>query len=198
VKIAFDENVPLAMVRVFQLFQKEKQLQVLSRGLEVVKAKDFTPSREDPDYIRKNDAPWIRRFGKAGGKIIVSGDTNMKNVPQERLALVEEKMIVFFFDSQWSKWPFSKKCSLLLRWWPDIVAKAKKARAPKFYHIPSTWSDDATLRSVSTKDQKLVKVERQKKAQTRVAAQRKAKKATKELQPSFDFEGKRHHRRRSV
>ncbi|MEA2951836.1 MAG: hypothetical protein QOJ96_1356 [Alphaproteobacteria bacterium] len=126
-KIAFDENVPLALVRVFQTFAKERQLKKQFGEHVIESAADYTPKRGDDDYQKNNDAPWIRRFAKAGGKVIISGNTEMKNVPHERLALVQEGMIVIFFEGRWSQWRFFSKCALLLHWWPVIEKKLKTA-----------------------------------------------------------------------
>jgi len=102
-KIAFDENVPLGMVRVFQTFANERQLQKFIGGFVIQSAADFTPKPDDADYARRNDVPWIKRFSAAGGKVIISGNTEMKNVPHERLALIQEGMIVVFFEGRWSQ-----------------------------------------------------------------------------------------------
>ncbi len=40
-KVAFDENVPVAMVRVFQTFANERQLRKLIASVEVTSAKDY-------------------------------------------------------------------------------------------------------------------------------------------------------------
>ena len=57
----------------------------------------------------------------------------MKSVPHERIALVEEGMIVFFFERQWNKWRFFTKCALLLLWWPVVVKQIRAAKADVFY-----------------------------------------------------------------
>jgi hypothetical protein len=67
VKIAFDENVPMAMVRVFQTFASEKSLKKLTGNFVIESAKDHTPKTTDSDYLPKNDVPWIKRFAAAGG-----------------------------------------------------------------------------------------------------------------------------------
>jgi hypothetical protein len=86
-KVAFDENIAPAMVRVFQILASEKQLKWLTEGLTVQSAKDFTPRKGDPDYRKNDDVPWIKRFAEAGGQVIISGNTAMKKQPHERLAL---------------------------------------------------------------------------------------------------------------
>ncbi|MCP3397147.1 hypothetical protein [Bradyrhizobium sp. CCGB20] len=134
-KIAFDENVPIAMVRVFQTFANERQLQKLISGkFEVESAKDYSPTKDDPDYVPHSDVPWVKRFAAAGGKAIISDNTDMKRQPHERLALIECGMIVIFFESQWSGWKFFRKCALLLHWWPEIAMKLKRAKPGSLAH----------------------------------------------------------------
>lgn len=173
-KIAFDENVPICMVRVFQTFAKERQLRKLVGDFEIQSAADYTPNPGDPDYAKKNDVPWIKRFSAAGGRVIISGNTEMKNVPHERLALVQEGMVVIFFESKWNNWKFFRKCALLLHWWPVVAKKLKTAKRGTFWHIPLTWNENGKLRKASTEDPKKLKMERQLKAKkTRKAAKKK-------------------------
>jgi len=90
------------MVRVFKILAGERQLKWLTAGLTVESAKDYTPQKDDPDYKKKNDEPWIKRFAQAGGKVIISGNTAMKKQPHERLALIETGMVTIFFEGKWS------------------------------------------------------------------------------------------------
>jgi hypothetical protein len=161
-KVAFDENMPAAMVRVFRLFHKERSLKHIVQGVVLESAKDYTPQPDDPDYQRKSDVPWIRRYAQAGGRIIVSGDAKMTTVPHERLALVQEGMGVVFFAPKWGNWVFCRKAALLLHWWPTILKHVKRAK-PGFYVVPCSWPEDGKgkLREISTEDAKLVKMQRQ-------------------------------------
>jgi hypothetical protein len=161
-KVAFDENMPAAMVRVFTLFHKERSLKHLVRGVEIKSVKDYTPKPEDPDYQRKSDVPWIRRYAAAGGRIIISGDVKMSSVPHERLALVDEGMVVVFFAPKWDNWQLCRKAALLLHWWPTILAHVRTA-SPGFFVVPTTWPEEGKgeLREISTEDAKLVKMQQQ-------------------------------------
>jgi hypothetical protein len=127
------------MVKIFREFASDKQLLKLNANLVIESAKQYYPKPEDSDYLRRNDAPWIRRFGAAGGKVIISGNTRMKVVPHERLALLEEGMVVIFFDGNWNNWDFFKKSSLLIHWWPELVKQLKTAKPKSFWHIPAIW-----------------------------------------------------------
>jgi hypothetical protein len=158
-KIAFDENVPIAMVKVFQTFASERQLKRKIGTFEITSATQYTPKPTDDDYLKKNDVPWIKRFAAAGGKVIISGDTEMRHVPHERLALIQAGMLVFFFDGKWSQWDFFRKCSLLIHHWPAIANRIKRGKAPAFWHIPLSWHEKAKLRKVPTDDPKMLKLE---------------------------------------
>lgn len=160
-KVAFDENIPIALVRVFQTFAKERQFHNLSKGLTIESAKEHTPKLDEPDFDGNNDVPWIKRFAASGGKVIISANTEMRNVAHERLALVETGMIVIFFERNWSNWQFFRKCSLLLNWWPKIADKVKRAKKGSFWCIPSNWNEDGQLRKLSNRDSKKLKLERQ-------------------------------------
>jgi hypothetical protein len=162
VKIAFDENVPMAMVKVFETFAKERQFKKLTGTFVIKSAKDYTPFKSDPDYQPSNDVPWIKRFYADGGRIIISGNTEMKSVPHERLALIECGMIVFFFEGRWSKWRFFEKCAHLMHWWPVVAAKAHRAKKGTFWHIPLNWTaqEKGKLRAVSNRDPLELKLER--------------------------------------
>jgi hypothetical protein len=185
-KVAFDEHIPLAMVRVFQLFASERSFQSLASGLIIESARDYAPRPGDADYMKGNDVPWIRRFAAAGGKVIISGDTKMMREDHERLALVETGMVVIFFGSQWSGWKFHRKCALLLNWWQAIAKMATKAK-PGFWRVPTSWRADGKLIPVPNVNNNLVRIEKQMAAQTRVAAERRAKRAKAAAEGQGDF-----------
>lgn len=180
-KVAFDENVPSAMVKAFRAFAKERQLRKITGDVEITSAADYTPKPGDPDYKRKNDVPWLKRFAEDGGKVVISGNTAMKNVPHERMALNELGFVVIFFESKWSNWPFFRKCGLLLHWWPQVARTIKKAK-PGFWHIPCNYSENGKLRQVSSEDPKRLKYERRAKTKERKP---KAKKPLKESPSTF-------------
>jgi hypothetical protein len=146
-KIAFDENVPAQMVRVFQSLGQEKRFK--NEGLEIVSAADHTPKKGDADYRRRNDVPWLTRFAKAGGKVVVSGNTKMMSVPHEMQALRQLGFIVFFFEGKWSQWTFFPKSALLLFYWPAIAAKVKTAKPGQFWRIPNHFRPSGRLRNVT-------------------------------------------------
>jgi hypothetical protein len=114
VKVAFDEHVPPAMARVFTNLATERQFRNLSAGLSLESAKDYAPQKGDSDYVRKNDVPWLKRFARAGGRVVISGNTRMRRNEHERRALVELGLVTIFFEPPWGNWTFYPKCSLLL------------------------------------------------------------------------------------
>ena len=174
-KIAFDEHVPIAIAKVFIALASERGFRKQTQGLEIHTAKEYAPAKGDPDYIKGNDVPWITRFARAGGQGIISGDTKMRRLPHERLALYQHNFVVIFFESQWDNWDFSQKSGLLLYWWPAVVKKLKTASPGTFWVIPCSLTGD--LRNVSIGLAQLLKdnPERQKKAEPRKRTGRTAK-----------------------
>jgi PIN like domain len=186
-KVAFDEHVPAALVRMFSGFAQERQFRRQLSGLEVSSAKDYVPSISDPDYVPNSDAPWIRRFSSAGGRVIISGDQSMMSVPHERLALIEEGMTVIFLGPAWSNAKFFRKCAAVMNWWPSIARTAKTAAQPSFWRVPSTWEEAGDLQALKIEDPKFLKIERQKAAQETVAAARmKRRSRTEKPLPLLD------------
>jgi PIN like domain len=159
-KVAFDQNVPTALVKVLQTFAKEKQFRKISGNFEIKSAADYVPKIGELDHQPNNDVPWLKRFADDGGKVVISGDAQMKSRAHERLALIEGGFVVIFFESQWSNWKFWRKCALLIHWWPVIAAKIKRVKKPSFYHVPCNWVEDGKLRWVSNRDPKLIRIER--------------------------------------
>jgi hypothetical protein len=145
VKIAFDENVPIQMVRVFKALGQEKRFS--RSGIEFVSATDYTPRPSDPDYEKNNDVPWLNRFAKGGGTVVVSGNVRMLEQPHELAALGQ--FTVFMFERRWNQWDFHRKTSLLLFNWPLVLAKLKKAEVGEVWCIPNHFKQDGELRDVS-------------------------------------------------
>ena len=164
-KVALDEHIPIALVKVFQAFASERRFKKLTGSFEIYSAKDFTPSPGDADYVAGSNSPWINRFYKAGGRVIISGNTDMRNIPHERLALTECGMLVIFFETKWNQWGFFDKSGHFLHWWPKIAAKARLGKKGTFWAVPSNWNAQrdgkpGRLRKVSNRDPKELKLER--------------------------------------
>jgi hypothetical protein len=156
-KIAFDENIPVQMVRVFEVLGKEKRLK--RDGFEFVSAKDYAPKSTDSDYIRRSDVPWLTRFANAGGKVVVSGNTKMMDVPHEMEALRQHGFRVFLFERKWNDWDFFQKVSLLLYHWPAIAKKIKSRslKAGQFWRIANHFRSDGGLYDVTPGAKKIQK-----------------------------------------
>ncbi|MGF7174661.1 hypothetical protein [Azospirillum doebereinerae] len=154
-KIAFDENVPAPMVRVFSALASEKGFQRKVGAFEIVSAKDYAPNTNDLDYLRKNDVPWLQRFSADGGKAVITGDVEMRYVPHERLALQQLGFVVVFFERNWGQWNFFSKSALLLKWWPKVAVKLQKSEPGTMWCIPNDWrdSEDVDLRNVTPKQE---------------------------------------------
>jgi hypothetical protein len=157
VKLAFDENVPLGMVRAFQSLARERKLLREMGNFDVVCAQEYTPDPSGPDYIRKCDVPWLTRFAEDGGRVVVSGDCSMLEKPHELLALKQAGFIVVFFENRWSNWDFFKKSSLLLYYWATLARRVKTSRKGTMWRVPGHWRENETLGRITIKQDKLQK-----------------------------------------
>jgi hypothetical protein len=71
-----------------------------------------------------------------------------------------------------------------MRWLPQIASKAKRAKAPSFWHIPLGWGATTKIQKLSTDDSKKLKLDRQIKAQGTVRKRRERAVTTKATKPS--------------
>jgi hypothetical protein len=193
-KVVFDQNVPIGVVKVLQAFANEKQFLRISGNFVIKSAQDYTPKPGEDDYRPKDDTPWLKRFADDGGKVVISGDVRMRYKPHERLALIEHQFLVVFFENQWSEWKFWRKSALLVHWWPVIAAKIRRYKKPSFFHVPCNWVEDGELRWVSNKDPKELKLEQRVRAAKRKKA--KAKPVSPGDGPLFEFAGRKPRRKK--
>jgi tryptophan synthase alpha subunit len=139
VKIAFDENIPIVMVRVFETLAREK----IIPEIEVFSAAAYRPVEE------RGDENWVKRFASAGGKVVISGDVQMRSRLHERAALAQAGVVTYFFEGPWSRFnPFSKS-AMLIQWWPYLVEHMKTGAAGSCWEIPVSWNVKE-LKNVST------------------------------------------------
>lgn len=95
------------------------------------------------------DVSWIEDFAARDGKLIVSGDTNMRRVALERAALEAAGLVAVF--------PGSKKffdslgrygqTGYLIRWFPVIERLAREATPGSHFRLPASFT--AEFESVS-------------------------------------------------
>lgn len=185
-RLAFDEHLPPAMARIFKDLANQRGIQKLSVGLIIEMAKDYAPAPTDHDFIRRNDAPWVKRFAAAGGEVIISGDKRMRSDPAERTALVQAKQVVFFFDPAWNNLEFCDKCAMLLHWWPTVLETAGAAPKPSFWRIPATWRSEAGIVQLPHSDLKLERIERQKADGAKIRERRKVRRHGDPTQPDLN------------
>jgi hypothetical protein len=129
-KIALDENLPTAIVKMLAGLAKEDD----SQGVTLVNAKKYRPIDE------RGDGNWVRRFARARGSVVVTGDTKIRGNLHEQAAFFQAGMITFFFEGAWSQLPLHSKAAMLMVWWPAIVAKAKDSNPGDFWEIPFGWN----------------------------------------------------------
>ena len=126
------------------------------KNVEFVGAISYAPKPTDSDYIKKNDVPWLTRFAKAGGKIVVSGNVKMLVEPHELEAL-RRNFVVIMFERKWNNWNFHQKTALLLFHWPLVLTKLKTAKIGEVWCIPNHFRENAELRDVTPGNKEIKK-----------------------------------------
>lgn len=129
-KIALDENIATAVVKMLSGLAKADD----SQRITVVSAKKYRPIDE------RGDENWVRRFARARGNIVVTGDANIRKNLHEQAAFFQAGMITFFFDAAWNQLPLHNKAAMLMTWWPAIIEKAKVSKPGDSWEMPSNWT----------------------------------------------------------
>jgi hypothetical protein len=136
-KIALDEHIPPAMaIPVKALLEKGVEV-------EIVIASDYA----DPPAT--SDVPWLVRFAADGGRVVITGDRDMRSRLDEQAALKELGLIVFFFPAAWNNWNMNSKCAFLMQWWPAILVKAQESKPRDFWEMKLSWTQTGEFRRVA-------------------------------------------------
>ena len=129
---------------------------------------------ETPQELAQRGLPdvnWIEDFGGRGGRLVVSGDGNMRRVQLERAALEASGVIAVFPHMKWygslGKWG---QAAFFMAWFPTIIRLAQHAEPGAHFRIPTSMSGDfdnlERLKSLAE-----IEYERSQKAAERAAAQ---------------------------
>ena len=122
VKFLFDEHMPPKLVRAIAELAKNEQYSVLH-------LRDrFPPGTKDTE--------WIGTLSKEGGWLFLSEDRRIRQRPHEREALKHSNLIGFFLAKGWNQVGLWERASMLIGWWPGIVAVASDARPSQLFDVP--------------------------------------------------------------
>lgn len=130
---------------------------------------------ETPQELAQRGLPdvnWIEDFGGRGGRLVVSGDGNMRRVQLERAALEASGVIAVFPHMKWysglGRWG---QAAFFMAWFPTIIRLAQHAEPGTHFQIPNSMSGEFdSLKQLDS----LAEIEqnRIRKAAERAAAQR--------------------------
>jgi hypothetical protein len=126
VKVAFDEHIPPALARALQALNLE--------GFEFHSAREFTPKTAAP-----SDVPWIAAFAADGGDVVISGERQMRSLPEVQAAIAETGVKSFYLPPRWNSWDMARRVAFVLAWWSRIVAKANDSKPGDAWMIPLGW-----------------------------------------------------------
>lgn len=126
-----DENISYRVANALKAFLANRT------GLKVSWVGDLHPPKTQ-------DPIWLKTFADDGGHSILSGDANIKQHWPNLIAYMESGLICFFPPSSFSELKGFGQDSLLIRWWPAVIEKAKMSQRGDCWRIPLTWTPDIT------------------------------------------------------
>lgn len=89
------------------------------------------------------DVSWIEDFSNRGGRLIVSGDGNMRRVQLERAALEASGLVAVFPHMKWynslGRWG---QAAFFMAWFPAIIRLAQNAEPGAHFRIPTSLSGE--------------------------------------------------------
>jgi len=127
VRFFFDNCVSVKFVQALSILA---QIQ----GYELVHLTEHFP----PDAT---DEEWLQSLATDRDWVIISGDPRISRGRAQRIAWQESGLTAFFFADGWASKGFWKQAESLVRWWPQIVLKAREATPGTGYLIPWNGKD---------------------------------------------------------
>lgn len=86
------------------------------------------------------DVEWIEALGREGGWIVISNDVRITRNVHERKAWQQSGLTAFFLKRAWSSQNYWLQAANLIRWWPDIMAQARKVSPGASFLVPFRYS----------------------------------------------------------
>ena len=129
---------------------------------------------ETPEELAQRGQPdvdWIGDFAGRDGRLVISGDGNMRRVQLERAALEASGIVAVFPHMKWygnlGRWG---QAAFFLAWFPAIMRLANESERGAHYRIPTSLSGQfeslERLKSLAE-----IEHEREQKAVAKAAAQ---------------------------
>ena len=87
------------------------------------------------------DVTWIGILGEEKDWVIMSDDPRISRNKAERRAWHESGLTAFFFSDDFSRRGYWKQAADIVRWWPEIVLKARGSPTGTDYLIPVKSSE---------------------------------------------------------
>lgn len=102
---------------------------------------------ESSNHLQQNgmeDVSWIEDFAARSGRVVVSGDANMRRVALERAALEAAGLIAIFPGSKKFFDSLGKygQTAYLIRWFPVIERLAREAPPGSHFRLPPSFTGD--------------------------------------------------------
>jgi len=137
-KIAFDEHVAPKLAEAISALGGDTGM----LRVEIVSARSYAIPHAG------SDVPWLEKFAKDGGKVIISGDAKMRSKLHEQKALIDAGFVVIFFARRWNNANTYTKTAMLIKWWPVILSVLESSAPGQCFEIPFSWRG-ASLKEIT-------------------------------------------------
>ena len=82
------------------------------------------------------DVPWVTKFARDGGQVILSADTDFHKKPHQIAAVHELGLIVVQLPARWANSRRRLQAAHILYWWECIEQAVKLAKPRDFLRVP--------------------------------------------------------------
>lgn len=99
----------------------------------------------DAGHRGDNDVPWITKFARDGGKIILSADADFHKKPHQIAAVGDLGLIVIHLPSRWANAKCRLQAAHILYWWDCIEQTLRSSKPRDFWRVPWGFPENLSL-----------------------------------------------------
>jgi hypothetical protein len=92
-----------------------------------------------------DDVPWVTKFAREGGKVILSADTDFHKKPHQIAAVHELGLMVVELPSRWANSRCRLQASHILYWWEAIEQAIGSGNPSDFLRVPWGFPEKPAL-----------------------------------------------------
>lgn len=123
----FDNCVSPRHARGLRVFAEPQQNEIIHL------TERFTADTPDPERLGE--------LAQEGDWVVISGDKRITSSKANQAAWRECNLTAFFLVDRWANASFWSQAAELVRWWPDVVLKARQHPSGHGFIVPHSGKD---------------------------------------------------------